>query len=141
MKIKMNKLKILKVNRLRTYEKILSNGLILLFMAALFVLPANAVLQEMGPPSTGAGFTGFPTFFRDTTGVPVAPCLGVNPDGTGLEDPLCAPFLGAGENPALPIAFPGNFPEEFFYWIATTEVATPDGSTFLAEFALEGAFA
>ncbi len=57
---------------------------------------------------------GYPDWYQDENGVQVQPCL----------DPAPAPcvLLGdAGFNPALPLALPGNFPVEFFYFVADSD--------------------
>ena len=116
----------------------------ILFIAVMAVLlmviaaaPASAVLQAAGPIST---VHGFPTYYQDTTGLAIQLCLGVNADGTGLGDPNCV--LGAGENPALPIAFPNNFPAEAFYYLADADTPKigPAQVTLAFRLALEGAF-
>ncbi len=112
---------------MKEYKKILSNCLLFLFLAATFILPANAALQAVGPISTA---NGFPVWYQDTNGLAVQLCLGINPDGTGLMDPNCVaapkdtfidPVTGVPKvtfDPALPVSFPTNWPQEAFYWIA-----------------------
>src|SRR5207247_1799167 len=43
-------------------------------------------------------------------------------------------------NPALPIAFPGNFPDEFPYFDATATMTMPTGGTALLVHAVTGSF-
>src|SRR5262249_59208493 len=59
-------------------------------------------LVRMGPVNPT---NGFPTYYMDSNGIALQPCL----------DPLCDPAL-ALPNPGAPLAFPQNFPDEFFYW-------------------------
>ncbi len=120
--------------------KVLSNSFIFLFLAALAVLPANAALQAAGPISTAHGF---PVWYQDTTGLALQPCLGVNGDGTGLADPNCVVLGDPTFNAALPIAFPTNFPIEFFYYIADADVLTVGsvGAKVAFREAFEGSFA
>lgn len=108
---------------------------------------AQAALLQAGPIST---LNGFPVWYQDNNGVAIQLCLGINPDGTGLPDPLCV-LPGAGEepnfDPLLPISFPSNFPGEAFWWLAEiveNGVGQPDaeGGTGRLKFryALEAAF-
>ncbi len=122
------------------HMKILSNSLILVFLASMVVLPANAALQAVGPISTAHGF---PVFYQDTTGLALQPCLGVNVDGTGLADPNCILLADATFNPALPVSFPTNFPLEAFYWIIDANVLTVGtaGANLAFRETLEGSFA
>jgi Cep192 domain 4/Abnormal spindle-like microcephaly-assoc'd, ASPM-SPD-2-Hydin len=94
--------------------------------------PAASALLDPG--------NGFPAYYVDATGARVAPCL--DPD-----DPLC---VLAGFTPTGPVAFPDNFPDEFFYSLAdsdTVSVAPVAGcdvttaGTATLRVALEGSFA
>src|SRR5262249_27224170 len=69
-------------------------------------------LAAVGPGDPG---NGFPQFYQDRPGKKLAP----SPD-TSAAAP-CAP-AGTIPNPAAPIAFPANFPGEFFYWNATAGI-------------------
>jgi hypothetical protein len=100
--------------------------------AALFLLapvqPARAQLAAFGPIDP---VTGFPAFYTDTLGLSLGQCL----DGA----PNCLPLDGI--NPTIPLAIPGNFPPEFFYFIAGPQFVDPGANVTVVEFALEGAFA
>ncbi len=92
--------------------KALSNILIFLFLAALFILPADAALNTTGQidPSNG-----FPQFYRDNNGLSMQQCLA---DATGFADPFCFPPGGVLTfNKSQKIVFPTNYPQEVFYWI------------------------
>ena len=78
-------------------------------------------------PTTDPG-TGFPIWYRDSPGIQIEPCLAVG-------DANCLAPLGI-PNPANPLAVPGNFPDEFFYYSADATVGP-----FTWFVALEGAFA
>ncbi|MGL5850020.1 MAG: hypothetical protein ACRCZD_04470, partial [Phycicoccus sp.] len=52
---------------------------------------------------------GFPMWYEDTVGTRLA--LGVGPD------PM-TPAVGELPNPAAPVSFPDNFPDESFYFAA-----------------------
>lgn len=108
-------------------------------------------------PLTGRGSTavpavaiqndsaGFPAWFGDNNGIRLNGCYNVgNP-----QDPNCIVLADPGYNPANPLSFPGNFPSEFFYGIADSNLlsvpADPAcggaGGSALLRVALEGAFA
>lgn len=103
------------------------------FLTSLVALtassPASAVLRASGPvdPSTG-----FPSWYEDTSGIRLAPCLDPN-------DPNCLPMVLP--NPLAPISFPDNFPDEFFYWSADATAQVLGGGTIDLILAQEGAFA
>ena len=70
---------------------------------------------------------GYPEWYQDETGTRVALC-------DDQADPLCVlPDVAEGTyDPALPMSFPGNFPEELFWWNAdatfdTTNTVTRGG--------------
>ena len=109
----------------------------LLFGLALPVNKASAALQAAGP--IGASIP-FPTYFQDTTGLALQPCLGINPDGTGLADPNCVVLGDQTFNSALAVSFPNNFPQEFFYYIADANTTTigPAQKNVAFRLALEG---
>ena len=79
---------------------------------------------------------GYPKWYIDGNGLQLAPCL-----DTTAADP-CG-LAGAIPDPASPISFPNNFPEEFFYWLLNAKItgigARGAGTALLAN-ALEGAF-
>lgn len=96
-----------------------------LLLISLGAVPsANAVgLLGFSPdPATlnGAplGFN-IPAWFQDQNGVALQPCLDVEPCGLGARVP--DPVTGdPGFDPALPLTFPNNFPEESFYFNVDT---------------------
>jgi hypothetical protein len=61
---------------------------------------------------------GFPLWFEDTNGVRLE--LGLNRDPLN-PDPLI-PAIGELEQPGEPLSFPGNFPDESFYFMAEAEL-------------------
>ena len=92
--------------------KISLNSLIFLFLAALFILPADAALNATGQidPSNF-----FPQFYRDNNGLSMQQCLA---DATGFADPFCfLPGTVLTFNKSKPIVFPTNYPQEVFYWL------------------------
>ena len=84
---------------------------------------------------------GFPNWYQDENGVRLEPCL-------DPADANCVLLADPGYNPANPLAFPSNFPTEFFYDLTdSTQVVTdgcggttPPGTASLRT-ALEGSFA
>jgi hypothetical protein len=56
---------------------------------------------------------GFPDFYQDENGVQAQPCLNPNEPCVLLADP--------DYDPALPLSLPGNFPIEFFYFVADSD--------------------
>lgn len=91
-------------------------------------------LATVGPTDPG---NGFPQFYQDKQGRALEPCLASqaagDPCGIAADVPV----------PTLPIVFPTNFPDEFFYWTANARIRPLAGSnSFRADLtmALEGAF-
>ncbi len=128
------------VDSMRTSIKF--SGILIFLLAVLFVLPANAALQAVGPASSADGF---PVWYQDTNGLRLEPCLA---NATGLGDPFCVlplvPPLEPNFDPALPVVFPTNYPSELFFWIADSDVMSvgPTGAgKAILRMALEGAFA
>lgn len=88
---------------------------------------------------------GFPSYYGDNNGVRLEGCYDLgNP-----QDPNCVVLADAGYNPANALSFPGNFPSEFFYALADSDIVTVPadascggaGGTAQLRLALEGAFA
>ncbi|GAA1476481.1 hypothetical protein GCM10009623_09270 [Nocardioides aestuarii] len=67
-------------------------------------------LRAVGPVSPA---NGFPTWFQDFG----SPTLEPAKLELCLDDPLC-PVIGDRPDPGSPVAFPGNFPDEAFWWSA-----------------------
>src|SRR5262249_28769188 len=83
-------------------------GLLAAFLTAGLGAAPTTRAQCVVPPLAQVGpidpVNGFPQFYRDGTGLTLAPCL----------DFVCDPAL-ALPDPAAPVVFPTNFPDEFFY--------------------------
>ena len=88
--------------------------------------PCTVPLVASGPVDPA---NGFPLYYLDSNNLGLAPCL----------DFVCDPALPV-PNPNLPISFPDNFPDEFFYQRAIANMTGPGGQTFLLNLALEGSF-
>ena len=114
--------------------------------------PATAVQTErysIRVPILTAGAVdpsnGFPSSFRDTTGLALPLCLSIATTATGA--PLCVlPPASPTFDPTKPIVFPGNFPGEAFYFSATASLpipatATAPGGALKLALALEAGFA
>jgi len=72
---------------------------------------------------------GYPRWYMDRTGLQLGQCL----DTTSPADP-CVMGVVAGSpappaipNPGAPLSFPDNFPDEFFYWRTTADIANIGG--------------
>src|SRR5512143_893451 len=86
---------------------------------------AQAALQAVdpGPYTAATGF--FPLFYTDTNNLSLDLCLSkaVSPDPAAAGGLLCNLLPNPGVfNPALPIVFPVNFPDEAFYFTADANV-------------------
>ncbi|MGS0685864.1 PKD domain-containing protein [Nakamurella sp. GG22] len=80
------------------------------------------------------GANGFPTWYADSAGNRVEPCL--DPD-----NPLCGLLPGDVPDPESPISFPDYFPEEFFYQLIDSSLTLPGGGKATLTLGLEAAFA
>jgi len=102
-------------------------------------LPASlAFAQAAGLAAVGAPDPahGFPKWYLDKNGLQLAPCL-----DAGAADPCGLIAAAALPNPALPVVFPTNFPNEVFYNRATASIDGIGGGVSRADLgiALEGA--
>src|SRR5262249_24556766 len=107
----------------------------LLFMTALaagFGTAPPVQAQCVVPPLSRVGpvdpVHGFPQYYMDSNGLALAPCLNFT----------CDPAL-ALPDPAAPVVFPTNFPDEFFYIRAIAGVSSGTLKAVLV-LAIEGAF-
>jgi hypothetical protein len=112
-------------------------------LVLLLAASAQAVLFRVGPndvPSPPG--TGFPFWYQDTNGLALDLCLPANQ--AELNAGVCL-ILPPDQDPAagisLPIVFPTNFPDEAFWWNATTVMDVPGGGRATLVLALEAAFA
>src|SRR6058998_3984313 len=111
-----------------------------LVVALCVMVPTGlAFAQAAGLSAVGAPdpANGFPKWYIDKNGLQLAPCLDNN-----AADPCGLIAAGALPNPALPVVFPTNFPNEVFYNRATARIDGIGGGAFRADLgiALEGAF-
>jgi hypothetical protein len=125
-------------------------GRILNFFLVLLLLPLTAagVVVTASPASAAPAVSGtvdplngFPTWYQDASGTRVEQCL-------DPADGNCVLVANPGVfDPAQPVVFPSNFPDEFFYALADSEVIntpgcgvnSPPGKASV-RLALEGAF-
>src|SRR3954470_23543005 len=91
--------------------------------------PRNGSLVQVGPIADN----GFPTWYRDSNGIRLEACQ-------TLDDPNCAALPDAVPNPIAPISFPDNFPDEFFYQLASASLTAGTAGTVDVGMDLEGAF-
>jgi hypothetical protein len=95
-----------------------------------------AVSTVANPPGLNA--FGFPDWYQDENAVQLQPCLNPAEPCVLLADP--------GYNPGLALALPGNFPVEFFYFVADSDKMDVPGCNGLGggkvtyRAALEGSF-
>src|SRR5438552_18185828 len=78
---------------------------------------------------------GFPLYYDGADGLALTPCL--DPTATGF---CGGPAAIVVPNPALPIAFPGNFPVEFPYFSAISTMTLPTGGKALLVHSISGSF-
>src|SRR5512147_2550292 len=81
--------------------------MVTLLLSLVFAPAAHAALATVGPPDP---VNTFPSYYQDTTGLSLAPCL----DNNGF----CTATLLSLPSPTLPVVWPTNFPAEGFYFLA-----------------------
>lgn len=107
------------------------------------VQPCHAALQAVGPVSPATGY--FPFWYQDAT-TTLELCLSQtpSPDPAAAGAPMCLLPLEAVPgvyDPALPIVFPLNFPDEVFWFSADANIVDAGAGVDLRYVAhLEGAF-
>jgi len=106
-----------------------------LLAGALFMTTiSQAQLVRVGPVDRN---NGFPAWYQDFTGLALNACL---PNSQELADGSCLVTGDQLTNPSAPIAFPNNFPDEFFF--SALDAGTPvNGGRLVWRARLEGAFA
>jgi len=105
-----------------------------LCLLAVFSGSAFGQLARVGPVDNN---NGFPQWYQDSTGLVLDACL---PNSAELTDGTCLVTPDQLASPTSPIVFPNNFPDEFFYYNATSTMDVNGGRALLVV-ALEGAFA
>jgi hypothetical protein len=100
----------------------------LFFGSFIFAInaPTQAQLTTVGPIDPA---NGFPLWYRDSNGLGLQLCLS--------QAGFC---FTSQPNPSAPISFPGNFGDEAFYFMASSDMALPGGGLALLSLALEAAF-
>src|SRR2546430_11826222 len=90
-----------------------------LTVVACVMLTASLASAQQASGLTAVGApdpaNGYPKWYMDGNGLQLGQCL-----VTPADDP-CA-LAGTFPNPAAPIVFPTNFPDEFFYMRATARI-------------------
>ncbi|MEJ8835388.1 Ig-like domain-containing protein [Ramlibacter sp. AN1133] len=106
-------------------------------LALLAAAPAQAVLTRMGPIDKSPTVGGYPAWFQDATGITMEFCdLKSQAELDGGWCVLIPP------GPVFPEAFPGNYFDEHFYYIADNGLLdTATGFRARLVIALEAAFA
>lgn len=87
-------------------------------------------LAQVGPVDHSPQVGGFPLWYKDTNGVRLELCL-------DEADIHC--IAGPRPVPSQPVDFPGNFPDEAFWWAGVSDMRTSAGNARLV-MALEAAF-
>jgi hypothetical protein len=87
-------------------------------------------LTQAGPVNPAHGF---PAWYEDKNGLRLEACI-------DHQDPLCGIPVAEVPNPSAPVAFPSNFPAEFFYQLVETDVTLRGGGTATLVLGLEGAW-
>ena len=98
------------------------NWLVLIFGLVLLLglgQAAQAALKAVGPIDPG---NGFPTWYSDFNDLTLELCL---PNAAEIAAAACF-VAGPPFNPALPIVFPTNFPDESFYFVASATLDVPN---------------
>lgn len=94
--------------------------LLLIFSLVPFLaLGAGGASAAPTTPARSAqtDMAGFPLWYQDANGVRVQVCY-------DPADPYCQAPVSATYNPALPLSFPGNYPDEFFYSAVDSQLMT-----------------
>ncbi|SFK70555.1 fibronectin type III domain-containing protein [Geodermatophilus ruber] len=87
-------------------------------------------LAQAGPVNPAHGF---PAWYEDSTGRRLEACI-------DHQDPLCGIPVAEVPNPSAPVAFPSNWPAEFFYQLVEADVTLRGGGTATLVLGLEGAW-
>jgi len=105
-------------------------------VALLYAGAAGAQCTNTPLPAAGIGpvnpANGFPRYYVDASGLALGPCLSL--------DGLCPLTPDLVPNPLAPIAFPANFPAEWFYWLARARLTLPNGGLGTLTMGVEGSF-
>lgn len=123
-----------KLSLRKNVSQVVKQTLLLLAVLICFTAGASAQLVRLGPTNAS---NGFPGWYQDSTGLVLNACL---PNAQEMSDGTCLVTPDQLTNPAAPIVFPSNFPDEFFFWNATSKMNVNGGSALLV-LGLEGAFA
>lgn len=104
------------------HVKLIQQLLSLLVAVTLLAGTAQAALLDVGPtvaevnPSSPPQH-GFPLWYRDTNRVPLELCLSTAASPTLLPGAImCSLLAGPTYDLTQPLNFPGNFPDELFWW-------------------------
>jgi hypothetical protein len=103
----------------------------------LFLILSSSAFGQLARVGPVDNNNGFPQWYQDSTGLVLDACL---PNSAELTDGTCLVTPDQLASPTSPIVFPTNFPDEFFYYNATSTMDVNGGRALLVV-ALEGAFA
>lgn len=104
-------------------------------LLAVLAVPsiATAALKDTGPLEPA---TGFPRWYRDTSGAALSLCLDQRPSPNAEAGgaPMCFPVV------TDPAGYPGNLGSENFYFNASTSLSGANGFSLLWEGAIEATY-
>src|SRR5262245_45527180 len=115
---------------------IASAAMVVGLLCALLTADARAQCTNTPFPAAGVGpvnpANGYPRYYVDASGLALGPCfdLAGNCPTTAADLP----------NPLAPLSFPGNFFDEWFYWLANAKMTLPNGGLGTLVMAVEGSF-
>lgn len=95
------------------------------------VLPAAVATGTQGSVGPVNPETGYPYWYGDKNGLRLELCIDIA---------AVCPVVGEAYNPAEPLALPGNFPEESFWWSAEAALPLSNGAEARLIMATEAAF-
>lgn len=109
------------------FKRFIASLLPLLLFVTLLPGSVRAALLDVGPVvpelvGSSPPKHGFPLWYRDTSMVPLELCLSTATSPTVPGALMCTLLPGPGFDPALPMSFTGNFPDELFWWTGDARV-------------------
>lgn len=115
----------------------LARGRIAIMLVCFMLVLSGSALAQLARVGPVDKNNGFPQWYQDSTGLVLDACL---PNAAELTDGTCLVTPDQLANPGSAISFPGNFPDEFFFFNANSTMDVNGGRALLV-MALEGAFA
>lgn len=112
---------------MNNYKPSITSFLPLLIIVILLAGNARAALLDVGPTvpevlNSSPPQHGFPLWYRDTSRVPLELCLSTATSPSVPGALMCNLLPGPGFDPTQAMSFPGNFPDELFWWTGDARV-------------------